>query len=260
MKAASGTIRETWNLFFQKRDHVSRNSLILHYLPVLKYITERLAAKLPSTVETEDLMSVGIIGMIDAIEKFDPKRRVLFETYCCQRIRGTILDYLRKTDWTPRLVRHRARQLSRTTQKLQSLLGRMPQEEELAAELKLDINAFRRFQRDANAVSLMSLQDNLGRSSEDGDLQEISVIPDAQSPDPFLEIQKRDTKEYATRGLSREEQLIITLYYFEGMTMREIGMTLGISESRVCQIHSSIISRLKACFDRSTLRNLLEAG
>jgi len=136
----------------------------------------------------------------------------------------------------------------------------MPTEEEMAADLKVDMDTFRRFQRDANAISLISLQGNGGDGDEQDEFQQIHVIRDAKSRDPLMEIQKQDTKEYATRGLSREEKLIITLYYFEGMTMREIGTTLGISESRVCQIHSSVIARLKARLDGSTFRDLFEVG
>ena len=260
MNAASETIQETWEQFLKNHDDASRNALILHYLPLVRYTAERVYARLPSSVERDDLLHAGILAMIRAVDRFDLGRGILFETYCCRRVEGAMIDYLRKTDWIPRLVRDRSRRLEKTRQTLLSLLGRMPTEEEMAADLKVDMDTFRRFQRDANAISLISLQGNGGDGDEQDEFQQIHVIRDAKSRDPLMEIQKQDTKEYATRGLSREEKLIITLYYFEGMTMREIGTTLGISESRVCQIHSSVIARLKARLDGSTFRDQFEVG
>ncbi|MBN1124204.1 MAG: FliA/WhiG family RNA polymerase sigma factor [Sedimentisphaerales bacterium] len=260
MKAASETIQNAWNEFSRKKDKHNRNLLLHHYLPIVKYTAQRISANLPSTVELDDLVSTGILGLMDAIDKFDLDRGIMFETYCAQRIRGAILDGLRKTDWIPRLVRDRARKLNRAMQKLQAYLGRIPTDQELARELKLDPEEFHRFQRDANAISLVSLQDNLGQSDREDEFQEFQILENQKSRDPFYEVQKRDLKEFATRGFSREEKLIITLYYFEEMTMKEIGRTLGISESRVCQIHSSIISRLKGHLEKACLREYLEVS
>jgi RNA polymerase sigma factor FliA len=260
MNAASETIQETWDQFLQTHDEENRNALILHYLPLVKYAADRLHARLPSSVSRDDLIHAGIVAMIRTLDRFNPGRGVLFETYCSRRVQGAMVDYLRQTDWTPRLVRDCSRRLEKTQQTLLSLQGRMPTEEEMAADLQLDMQTFRRFRRNANAISLVSLQSHCGDADDEEGFQQISVLQDTKSRDPFLEIQKKDVKEYATRGLSREEKLIITLYYFEGMTMREIGTTLGISESRVCQIHSSVIARLKARLDGSTFQDLFETG
>jgi RNA polymerase sigma factor for flagellar operon FliA len=157
-------IREVWEDFFKKRDTENRNILIKNYLPNVKYAAERLHSRLPKNVELKDLISAGIFGLITAIDKFNPELGVQFETYCVQRIRGSILDELRKTDWIPRLVRTRARQLERAIQKLESILGRLPIEEELAEELDLNMKQFHHLQRDANAISLISLNEKSSES------------------------------------------------------------------------------------------------
>jgi len=183
---------------------------------------------------------------MDAIDAFDPARGVKFETYCSSRIRGSILDELRSMDWVPRLVRARASQLARATQSLETHLGRLPTEKETAEELNIDMEEFSRLRRDANAIGMVSLNMNYGDSDSDKNIREIDVIQDKKSLDPLMEAQKRDLKNLLTRGLTRAERLIIVLYYYEEMTMKEIGATLDLSESRVSQMHSSIVARLKA--------------
>ena len=169
-----------------------------------------------------------------------------FETYCTPRIRGAILDELRSMDWVPRLVRARAHQLIKATQSLEAHLGRAPTEKETAEELNIDMEEFNRLQRDANAVSIVSLNTKYNEADSDKDIREIDIIKDQRSQDPLVEVQKRDLKSLLTKGLTRAERLIIVLYYYEEMTMKEIGATLDPSESRVSQMHSSIIERLKA--------------
>lgn len=256
MKAARQEyIERVWRKFHRKRDHRLRNLLLRHYLPIVKYTAERLHARLPASVELDDLINIGVFGLARAIESFDPSRKVKFETYCPRRIEGSILDALRKTDWIPRLVRQRAKQLTQATRKLEALFGRHPTEAELAEELRLDENEFFQFLKEANAVTLFSLSKEFAGNDGESDFREIGGIADNKSPNPMLEAQKRDLKEYISRGFSREEQLILTLYHLEEMTMKEIGLTLGISESRVCQIHALIIAavrsrlRRQSCYD-----------
>ena len=217
-------IEDVWRDFFETKEEYHRNLLMEHYLPIVKYTADRIYAKLPDKVELDDLISAGIFGLMDAIDAFDPERKVKFETYCSPRIRSSILDELRSMDWVPRLVRSRAHQLENALQRLEAHLGRMPTEDEIANEMELEMHEFRRLQRDANA----------------------KVIEDQKSQNPLIEIQKRDLKGLLTKGLTRAERLIIILYYYEEMTMKEIGATLDLSESRVSQMHSSIIARLKA--------------
>ena len=240
------SIEQIWEQFHKAHDDYFRNLLMEHYRILVKYCAERLHSKLPDKVEVDDLISAGIFGLIDAIDAFDPERGVKFETYCSPRIRGSILDELRSMDWVPRLVRARAHQLSKATHSLEIHFGRKPTEKEIAKELDMDTEEFNRLRRDANAVSLVSLDTKYGDGDSEKDIREIDIIKDQRSKNPVIEAQKRDLKSLLTKGLTRAERLIIVLYYYEEMTMKEIGATLDLSESRVSQMHSSIIARLKA--------------
>jgi len=240
------TIDQIWEQFHKTRDDYYRNLLLEHYRDLVKYCAERLHSKLPDKVELDDLISAGNFGLMDAIDAFDPTRGVKFETYCAPRIRGSILDELRSMDWVPRLVRARAHQLAKATHSLEMHLGRKPDEQEIAEELDMDVEEFSRLLRDANAASLVSLNTKCGDDESEKDVREIDVIKDQKSQDPVFEAQKRDLRNLLTKGLSRAERLIIVLYYYEEMTMKEIGATLDLSESRVSQMHSSIVQRLKA--------------
>lgn len=223
-----------------------RNRLMEAYLPVVKYNAERIGAKLPDEVDPDDLVSAGIFGLLDAMESFDLDRAVKFETYCAPRVRGAILDELRTMDWVPRLVRSRAHKLEKATRALQAELGRYPDDGELADHLKLPRPELDKLLRDANAVSLVSLSRKHYETDSSKDVCEIDVLEDRRGPDPLTEIQRRDLKELITRGLSRAERLVMVLYYYEELTMKEIGSVLDLSESRVSQMHSSVMSRLKA--------------
>jgi RNA polymerase sigma factor for flagellar operon FliA len=240
------TIDEIWEQFHKTHDEQYRNMLMEHYRSLVRYCAERLHSKLPDKVELDDLTSAGIFGLMDAIDKFDPSIGVKFETYCSPRIRGSILDELRSMDWVPRLVRARAHQLSKATHSLETHLGRKPTETEIAEELEMEMEEFIRLQRDANAASLVSLSTKYGDGEGEKDIREIDIIKDERSKNPVIEAQKRDLKNLLTKGLTRAERLIVILYYYEEMTMKEIGLTLDLSESRVSQMHSSIIARLKA--------------
>ncbi|MBN1796040.1 MAG: FliA/WhiG family RNA polymerase sigma factor [Sedimentisphaerales bacterium] len=240
------SIEEIWTNFHKEHDEQYRNLLLEYYRHLVRYVAERLHSKLPDKVELDDLISAGTFGLMDAIEAFDPERGVKFETYCSPRIRGSILDELRSMDWVPRLVRARAHQLSRATQSLEAHLGRKPTEQETAEELELPPEDFDKLKKDAYAVSLVSLNTKYGDEEGDKELREIDILKDDRSADPLTEAQKRDLKNLLIKGLTRAERLIIVLYYYEEMTMKEIGATLDLSESRVSQMHSSIVARLKA--------------
>ena len=247
MKASKvENIAEVWKDFFETRSEQCRNMLMENYVQLVKYTADRIYAKLPDKVELDDLVSAGIFGLMDAIDAFDPERGVKFETYCTPRIRGSILDELRSMDWVPRLVRSRAHQLEGALQTLEAHLGRMPTDDEIANELQLNDSEFHRLRRDAVATGLVSLSNKFSESDGEKDIREIDIIEDQKSKDPLIEAQKRDLKNLLTKGLTRAERLIIVLYYYEEMTMKEIGATLDLSESRVSQMHSSIIARLKA--------------
>jgi RNA polymerase sigma factor for flagellar operon FliA len=238
-----------WLEFKKSGDRSLRNVLMEEFLPIVKYNAERIGAKLPDEVENDDLMSAGIFGLMDAIDAFDLARGVKFETYCAPRIRGAILDELRSMDWVPRLVRSRANKLERVSRELESILGRSPTEGEIAQRLKLPSGEFEKLVRDATAVTQVSLSRKYSETDSNKEVLEIDVIEDKRGKDPVTEIQRKDLKDLITRGLTRAERLILILYYYEEMTMKEIGATLDLSESRVSQMHSSILKRLKDQLD-----------
>ena len=242
-------IERTWEHYHKSHEEQYRNTLMEHYRYLVRYTAERLHTKLPGKVELDDLISAGTFGLMDAIDAFDPGRGVKFETYCSPRIRGSILDELRSMDWVPRLVRARAHQLSRAKQSLEANLGRKPRKEELAEEMSMNMADFERLQQDADAIGIVSLDSQYGDDEGEKDIREIDIIKDRKSEDPPIEAQKRDLKDLLTKGLTRAERLIVVLYYYEEMTMKEIGATLDLSESRVSQMHSSILMRLKAQLD-----------
>ena len=223
-----------------------RNTLMENFLHLVRYNAERIHQKLPGEVELDDLMSSGIFGLMDAIEAFDLDRGVKFETYCAPRIRGAILDELRSMDWVPRLVRSRAQKMGQTTKQLQVELGREPTSAEIAAKMAISMEEFKKIEKDSKAVGVVSLSRKYFETDSNKDVREIDILEDKRGVDPIREMQRKDLKELMTKGLSRAERLIIILYYFEEMTMKEIGATLDLSESRVSQMHSSIIARLRA--------------
>ncbi len=241
----AASLDKAWREFKRTGDDDLRNRLVEHYLYLVKYNAERIGAKLPDEVDVDDLMSSGIFGLVDAIDAFDLERGVKFETYCAPRIRGAILDELRNMDWVPRLVRHRAHKLAEATRALEVELGRVPHEDEVARRLNMPKAQFQKLMRDASAVTLVSLSRKYTDPESHRDVFEIDVLPDDEGSDPVIEAQKQDLKDLVTRGLTRAERLIIVLYYYEQMTMKQIGQTLDLSESRVSQMHSAILARLR---------------
>lgn len=239
-------ILKVWIQFKKKSTEPLRNTLVERYLHVVKYNAERIYAKLPDEVELDDLTSAGVFGLIDAINAFDLSRGVKFETYCAPRIRGAILDELRSMDWVPRLVRSRAHKLDNATKALEAEFGRIASDTEIAKRMGISNDEYIKLKRDATAVGLVSLSRKWFETDSQKDVCEIDVLEDKRGEDPLKETQKRDLKDVLTKGLSRAEKLILVLYYYEEMTMKEIGATLDLSESRVSQMHSSILARLKA--------------
>jgi RNA polymerase sigma factor FliA len=223
-----------------------RNFLMEKFLPLVRYNAERIYTRLPDEVDIEDLMSAGLFGLMDAIDAFDLARNVKFETYCAPRIRGAILDELRAMDWVPRLVRHRSAKVESARQKFEMRNGRPPTQQELADNLQLCPDEFEKVDRDSKAVMTQSITRKFASSDGGKELREIDVVREDDETNPLREMQRRDLKDLITKGLSRAERLIVILYYYEGMTMKEIGATLDLSESRVSQMHSSILARLKA--------------
>jgi RNA polymerase sigma factor for flagellar operon FliA len=223
-----------------------RNRLVEQYMHLVKYNAERIWARLPDGVELDDLSSAGIFGLMDAIDAFDLTRGVKFETYCVPRIRGAMLDELRTMDWVPRLVRSKQSKVDAAMKLLETSLGRKPTLEELSAKLEIPQDQIQAYVGEAAAVSLVSLNKKWYETDSYKDVREIDILEDKKAEDPTNRLQNRDLMRLVTRGLNRNERLIVILYYYEEMTMKEIGATLNLSESRVSQMHSSIVSRLQA--------------
>jgi RNA polymerase sigma factor for flagellar operon FliA len=238
-------IQQLWRDYRAEPTVELRNRLVENYLPLVKYNAERIWSRLPEGVDLDDLISAGVFGLMDAIDAFDLERGVKFETYCVPRIRGAMLDELRTMDWVPRLVRSKASKLEEARKSLEAQLGRPPRAEELAERLGMPIAEFEKMISEASAVSLISLNKKWYETDSYKDVREIDILEDKKAEDPTRRLQNRDLMRLVTRGLNRNERLIIILYYYEEMTMKEIGTTLDLSESRVSQMHSSIINRLQ---------------
>jgi RNA polymerase sigma factor for flagellar operon FliA len=222
-----------------------RNRLVEKYMPLVRYNGERIRSRLPEGVELDDLVSAGIFGLLDAIDAFDLGRGVKFETYCVPRIRGAMLDELRTMDWVPRLVRSKASKLSEATKALETKYGRYPTDNELSEYMGLSVEELSKMKSDASAVSTVSLNKKWYETDSYKDVREIDVLEDKRGEDPTRRVNKSDLMRLVTKGLNRNERLIIILYYYEELTMKEIGATLDLSESRVSQMHTSIVQRLQ---------------
>ena len=243
---ATEDVAQLWDAFKADPNNQDlRNRLVEIYLPLVKYNGERIWSRLPEGVELDDLISAGVFGLMDAIDAFDLTRGVKFETYCVPRIRGAMLDELRTMDWVPRLVRSKASKLNEAIKTLETKIGRQPTEVELAEQLQITVPELEKMMLDANAVGLISLNKKWYETDSYKDVREIDILEDKKGEDPTRRIQKGDLMRLVTKGLNRNERLIIILYYYEELTMKEIGNTLGLSESRVSQMHSSIVARLK---------------
>jgi RNA polymerase sigma factor for flagellar operon FliA len=239
-------ILAVWQEYRERPTVELRNRLVEKYLPLVKYNAERIWARLPDGVELDDLISAGVFGLMDAVDAFDLTRGVKFETYCVPRIRGAMLDELRTMDWVPRLVRSKASKMEAARKELEAALGRPPLREELAAKLGLPPEQIDAYVGEATAVNLVSLNKKWYETDSYKDVREIDILEDKKAEDPTHRLQNRDLMRLVTRGLNRNERLIVILYYYEEMTMKEIGSTLNLSESRVSQMHSSIVQRLQA--------------
>jgi RNA polymerase sigma factor FliA len=246
----SNALDEVWVNFKATGDPILRNRLIEAYYPLVRYISERLLSTLPRSIELDDLTSAGLFGLMDAIDGFDMSRGIKFKTYCTMRIRGSILDELRSQDWVPRLVRLKANRIARAWKALEARMGREPTDYEMAEELKVPMTEYREMTEESNAATIFSLSDKFDDPQEDGGLENSEVIADQRVATPLDALHRRDVIEVLTRNLSQKEKRIIIMYYYEGLTMKEIGRILDLTESRVCQIHSNVIMRLREQAER----------
>lgn len=244
-----------WVTYKKTGDQNLRNILVEHHMPLVKMIAERLLQTLPKSIDVDDLTSAGTFGLMDAIDGFDLSRGIKFKTYCTTRIRGSILDELRSQDWVPRLVRLKAHKLERTLRKLEGELGRLPNTFELADAMELTIDELQATEKEANAKAIFSLSEKWDDGDDDKDMEKVEILADKKVVDPLQTIQQRDALDVVTRNLTKKERLIVIMYYYEGLTMREIGEIMELTESRVCQIHSNVMTRLKGQLDRMQLQD-----
>jgi len=229
-------------------ERVPREQLLARYTPLIKYVVERLAVGLPKNVDHEDLMSAGMLGLLDAYDKYDSRKGTKFETYAVWRIKGAVLDQLRALDWASRSIRRKAREVEASVRRLDQRLGRAASEEEIAKEAKMPLSDYHRLMDQVRGAVLLSLDEV--RTPEDGDSIGLAdLIEDPSTPDVLARIEEEETRALLLETLNQlpeQERVVVALYYYEHMTLREIGLTLGISESRVSQVHSRAVIRLKS--------------
>lgn len=240
-------IATLWERYANCRDDIeARNELVEHYMPIVRQKADQIRVRLPEEVERDDLISTGTLGLMEAVAAFDPSRGVKFETFCVQRIRGAMVDGLRSMDWVPRKVRSRAMKLNDAYKVLEGRFGRRPSEEELARFLDLPVDEVHRTITETNSVNVSSLDRSWTDSSDENEVTGMKILADERGENPTEQLERRELIRTCTKGLNKTERLIIILYYFEEMTMKEIGATLDLSESRVSQMHSAILSRIRA--------------
>lgn len=241
-------LRMLWRRYKAHNDVLSRDRLILSYAPLVKYVAGRMSSALPSHVEETDLISYGLLGLIGAVERFDPNRQIKFETFAVTRIKGSIIDELRSLDWVPRSVRARAREIERASAELEHKLKRAPTDDELASALGMSMDEFQNIITQISTSSIVALDEMWNVNSGGEPLALIDTISDARMTDPaaLLDVTElRDTLADAIAKLPEREKIVVALYYYDGLTLREIGDVLGVTESRVSQLHTKAILRLK---------------
>jgi RNA polymerase sigma factor FliA len=243
-------LQDLWRRYKSSEDERARERLVVAYSPLVKYVAGRMGSGLPAHVEEADLISYGLGGLISAIARFDLSREIKFETYAITRIRGAIIDELRTLDWVPRSVRARAREFERANMKLEARLQRAPTDEEMAAELEISVDAFQESLLQISNSTIVALDELWHVSDSSGDsVSLLDTLPDQGAPDPQVLVDQselRDRIADAIAALPEREKLVVALYYYENLTLREIGEVLGVTESRVSQLHTKAVLRLRS--------------
>src|SRR4051812_21073693 len=242
-------IAELWAEFKDTADQRLRERLILHYSPLVKYVAGRVGVGLPPNIEQADLVSYGIFGLIDAIEKFDISRAIKFETYAISRIKGAIIDELRAIDWIQRSVRYKAREVEKAYAALEGRLHRTPTEGEVATELGISLDDLHTIFSQVSFVNVIALDELLNVGGERGDkMSLVDTLEDTKAEDPVAAFETEETKYLLARAINtlpEREKIVVTLYYYEGLTLAEIGQVLGVTESRICQMHTKAVLQLR---------------
>ena len=247
--AAEAALQQLWRDFKDTADQSLRERLILHYSPLVKYVAGRVGVGLPPNIEQADLVSYGIFGLIDAIEKFDLERAIKFETYAISRIRGAIIDELRAIDWIPRSVRYKAREVEKAYAALEAKLHRTPTEPEVAEQMGITIDELHQIFSRVSFVNVVALDELLNVGGDKGDkLSLVDTLEDTRAEDPVAAFESEETKYLLAKAINQlpeREKIVVTLYYYEGLTLAEIGQVLGVTESRICQMHTKAVLQLR---------------
>jgi RNA polymerase sigma factor for flagellar operon FliA len=247
--AVDAAMAELWREFKGSGDQRLRERLILHYSPLVKYVAGRVGVGLPPNIEQADLVSYGIFGLIDAIEKFDISRAIKFETYAISRIKGAIIDELRAIDWIPRSVRYKAREVEKAYAALESKLHRTPNEAEVAEQLGISLDDLHTIFSQVSFVNVIALDELLSVGGERGDKTSlVDTLEDTKAEDPVQAFETEETKYLLAKAINtlpEREKIVVTLYYYEGLTLAEIGQVLGVTESRICQMHTKAVLQLR---------------
>jgi len=243
-------LKDLWRRYKTGGDDRARERLVVAYSPLVKYVAGRLSSGLPSHVEEADLISYGLTGLVNAIERFDLTRQIKFETYAIPRVRGAIIDELRSLDWVPRSVRARARGIERANAKLEHKLQRAPDDEEMSAELGISVEEFQAALVQISNSTIAALDELWSVSASSGDqVSLLDTLHDPDAPDPERALDATELKDRVAEAIARlpeREKLVIALYYYENLTLREIGEVLGVTESRISQLHTKAVLRLRS--------------
>ena len=243
-------LKDLWRRYKESGDPRARERLVLAYAPLVKYVAGRMSSGLPAHVEEADLISYGLLGLISAIERFEPEREIRFETFAITRIKGSIIDELRSLDWVPRSVRAKAREIERANAKLEHQLHRAPTDSEMAEALESTVEEFQESLMKISNSSVVALDELWTVSDSSGDqVSLLDTIKDPTAVDPAQEMDLTDMKDRLADAIARlpeREKLVVALYYYENLTLREIGEVLGVTESRVSQLHTKAVLRLKS--------------
>lgn len=240
---------EVWEKYRAKKDYETRDKILNSYLPLVKNVAGRMAAGFPRSVELNDLVNIGVIGLIEAFNNFDPDRGVKFETFAVPRIRGAILDELRSLDWVPRSTRAKARNIDRATTRLENQLGRGPSDKEIAETLGISVSELFSAKKDICFSSLLSLDEMICREDDNRQVPRIETVENREAVDILQDMELAELKFYmmtSISSLTEQERLVVSLYYYEELTLKEIGEIMLISESRVSQIHTRAVGRLRS--------------
>ena len=251
MRIADADMKDVWTDYKAQPTEELRNILLEKYLPLVKHVATRLSHSLPSFVDVDDLAGMGIFGLFDAVDRFDPNMGVKFKTYAMNRIRGSILDELRSLDWVPRLVRIKANKINKACDALHRELGREPTYFEMAQQLEMSFDEYNAMIEGGAATAMISLSEEWTDNEDNHGNRKIDLLADdGRHGRPTHEMQLKDIRDVIAGQLSEKERLIVTLYYYEGLSMKEIANVLSLTESRICQIHGKVIKRLNEALDR----------